>query len=1015
MSRPCNAALATALLVGVLQGGVLAGQPAAAASGSPTAPAARPAGTSAAARRGVRIDREAAMAAARSAARSLPGPASGPGRTPSAVCLGASPLSDQPNDVPGGQLDAVSFKLAYDCGAPNWTFSVTTAGGWNDSSLYAFDYLADVDGNSSNNCDGFDRDVFGFWYGGHLNAVVLALGAPPPAQLCPSVQVATAVISRPNLTQVDMVFSNAALGNPSDLVWFGEITDSPFVAPDEFPDFPGLVTDQGLPCPTAASSDGTTRYYVAGVDAGRAGAALRRAGLHDVKARGGSIVTFGGDRGKAARALAAVGQHPPITPDYLRAPADTPNDPGFAFQWNLGTFAGSNGVNAEVAWTGTHGASAIKVAVLDTGVDATHPELTGKLVDPWNVITDTTDVTDTVGHGTATAGLIAGLTNNATGLASLGWDTKVMPIKVGVGSSFFDDDIILGLDRAVAHGANVVNLSLGGDCNSTPFADAIERVQTSGALVVAAAGNFFTSGNPVFYPAAQPGVIGVGATGRNGARAPYSETGDFVDLVAPGGTGDTAGNNIPLLAPGGGTTTDAGTSFSSPMVAAAAALVLAKNPLLSPSEAGEILERTAHDLGAAGYDTAYGAGILDAGAAVNAALTTAPRQGTYVPMPPVRILDTRDASFGHFRTPVGNDSTFQVQVAGEGTVPAKGILAVVMNVTVTQPTASGYVTLSPTGLTKGTVSNLNFTAGKTVANLTVVKLGIDGKVNLYNHFGFTDVIADVVGWFSDGSTAVPGARFNPVQPARVYDTRDPTFNPGVQPVPQFSTIDVQVAGQGPVPPVGEVSAVVLNVTADQPSATGFLTLYASDATRGSTSNLNFTAGQTVPNLAVVEVGADGKVTVYNHIGHTHVILDVVGWFGLPGGAPATGKRFHALPPTRIFDSRDSSFNPGTQPIGNNTSIAVPVTDVGGVPLVNEVSGVVLNVTVDQPSAVGYLTLYPDQTQKPFVSNLNFVAGQTVPNLAMVKVGANGKVRVYNYSGTTHVILDVVGYYTSSST
>ena len=75
----------------------------------------------------------------------------------------------------------------------------------------------------------------------------------------------------------------------------------------------------------------------------------------------------------------------------------------------------------------------------------------------------------------------------------------------------------------------------------------------------------------------------------------------------------------------------------------------------------------------------------------------------------------------------------------------------------------------------------------------------------------------------------------------------------------------------------------------------------------------------------------------------------------------------------------------------------------------------LNVTVDQPSAGGYLTLYPDLTTKPLVSNLNFVAGQTVPNLAMVKVGTNGKVRVYNLSGTTHVILDVVGYYSSSTT
>ena len=792
------------------------------------------------------------------------------------------------------------------------------------------------------------------------------------------------------------------------LTWFGEITDSPALASDDFPNNGAWIVDG--PCPTATSSNGTSRYYVADVDAGKAGAALRKAGLRDVETHG-STVTFGGDRGKAARALAAVGQETTIAPDYLRTTADTPNDTGFATQWNLGTFAGSNGVNAEAAWTGTHGSASVTVAVLDSGADVAHPELAGKLVDPRNVTNNTTNVTDTVGHGTAVAGLITGLTNNASSLASLGWDTMVMPVKVenSVGE-ITDSAIIAGIDWALDHGAEVVNLSLGGGCNSAPFADAIESAQTRGALVVAAAGNSFTAGNPVIFPAAEPGVLGVGATGRNGVRAPYSQTGNFVDIAAPGGTGDSAANNIPLLAPGGTTTTNAGTSFSSPTVAAAAALVLAENPLLSPSEAGEVLTRTAHDLGTAGYDTSYGAGILDAGAAVDAALVTAPRQGTYVPIAPQRILDTRDASSGDFRTPLGSASTFQVQVAGEGTVPASGMLAVVMNVTVTQPTATGFLTLSPTGLTKGTVSNLNFTAGKTVANLVVVKVGVDGKVNLYNHSGFTHVLADVVGWFSDGSTAVLGARFNPMTPARVHDTRDPAFNPGVQPVGQLGTINVQVTGQGGVPPAGQVSAVVLNVTADQPTNTGFLTLHASDVARGPTSNLNFTPGQTVPNLAVVEVSADGRVAVYNHLGQTHVILDVVGWFGVPGGGPATGKRFRSLPPTRIYDSRNTGG-----PVGNNTSRAVTVTGVGGVPAVSEVEGVVLNVTVDQPSAGGYLTLYPDLTTQPPVSNLNFLAGQTVPNLAMVKVGTNGNVRVYNLSGTTHVILDVVGYYSTSTT
>lgn len=376
--------------------------------------------------------------------------------------------------------------------------------------------------------------------------------------------------------------------------------------------------------------------------------------------------------------------------------------------------------------------------------------------------------------------------------------------------------------------------------------------------------------------------------------------------------------------------------------------------------------------------------------------------GLYHPLTPVRILDTRNGT-GGFAAPVGANASIALGVVGVGGVPATGVSAVVLNVTVTSPSSAGHLTVFPSGTVRPLASNLNFGPGQAVPNLVMAKVGTDGKVAFYNSVGLTPVIADVVGWYGAAGAPV-GSRFNALSPTRILDTRDGTGGFST-PVGSASSIAVGVTGVGGVPGIG-VSAVVLNVTATQPSVGGFLTVFPSGSARPLTSNLNVVAGQTVPNLVVAKIGTDGKVGIYNSAGSTHVIFDVVGWFGSDGAA--SGLAFNPLPPARILDSRNGTGGLNA-PLGPASTVAAAVTGLGGVPAVG-VSAVVLNVTVTQPSVGGFVTIFPSGATRPLASNLNAVAGQTVPNLVVAKVGPDGKVSIYNASGTTHVVVDVVGWY-----
>jgi sugar lactone lactonase YvrE len=393
---------------------------------------------------------------------------------------------------------------------------------------------------------------------------------------------------------------------------------------------------------------------------------------------------------------------------------------------------------------------------------------------------------------------------------------------------------------------------------------------------------------------------------------------------------------------------------------------------------------------------------VSAGAAVPGPACTEPAPGTtaspasYQPVPPARILDTRTGTgTGGVMKAVGPASTITLDVTGVGGVPEAGVSAVALNVTVTEPSGGGYLTVFPSGTPRPTTSTINFLPGQTVANMAVAKVGNDGKVDIYNATGTSHVVVDVVGWYGD-----QGSRFNSLVPARILDTR--TGTGGFTAVGPGSTIDVPFTGVGGVPASG-VSAVVLNLTVTQPTAGGFLTVFPSGTARLTTSSINFLPGQTVANMAVAKVGSDGKVSIYNAAGATHVVVDVVGWYG------DQGSPFYSLAPARILDTRNGTGGFPVGPVPAGATINAIATTIGGLPDTG-VSAVVLNVTVTEPAVGGYLTLYPYPQPRPPTSSINFATGQTVANLVVSKVLADGKVVIYNGGGAAHVVIDVVGWY-----
>jgi glucose/arabinose dehydrogenase len=373
-----------------------------------------------------------------------------------------------------------------------------------------------------------------------------------------------------------------------------------------------------------------------------------------------------------------------------------------------------------------------------------------------------------------------------------------------------------------------------------------------------------------------------------------------------------------------------------------------------------------------------------------------------VSLTPARLADTRTGATtvdGLFAGggPQPGGSTLALTVTGRGGV-AVDAAAVSLNVTATNSAGAGFVTVFPCGATQPTASNLNYTAGSIVPNAVISKVGSGGKVCLFVNVA-TDLVVDVGGYFPQLTKLVS------INPARVLDTRVgfTTFD-GLQQGGGLrgagSVTEVQIAGRLGIP--SNAAAVVLNVTVTEPSAAGYVTVYPCGANPPLASNVNVVQGSTVAVMVVAKIGADGKVCIFTQ-SPAQLVADVDGY--LPASTTYT-----PLLPARLLETRPGLTTVDGQAMGGGIRArgmvtTLQVTGRGGVAA--GAKTVSLSVTVTNPVGAGFVTVYPCGII-PLASNLNYVAGQTVANATIVKLGPGGTVCLFN-SEATDLVVDVNGY------
>ena len=400
-----------------------------------------------------------------------------------------------------------------------------------------------------------------------------------------------------------------------------------------------------------------------GLDSNIAERTFRSHGLSAISHHAGSGMTVlrvdPGKRDQVIKHLEATGLFNFVEPDYTAQVEMVPSDPGFGSQWHLNT------IQAPSAWNTTTG-STTPIAMVDSGVDSTHPDLASKIVAGWNFVSGNSTIVDTMGHGTTTAGAVGAIGDNAVGVAGVTWKNPIMPLIVVDSTGYAPySSIANAIMYAADHGARIVNVSIGGSSASSTLQNAVNYAWNKNTVVFASSGNGGL--NAPYYPAGCQNVVAVGATDSNDVLASWSNYGTFLGLTAPG-------VNIYTTANGGGYTYMSGTSYSSPIAAGVAALVLAQNPSLSASALVKLLESNSDDLGVTGFDQYYGYGRVNAYRAVTAA-GSAPAP----PQPPVTTISTPTTG-----------SSVQGSVNVQGTVTASAGISQIQFLVDGNPAGTAY-------------------------------------------------------------------------------------------------------------------------------------------------------------------------------------------------------------------------------------------------------------------------------------------------------------------------------------
>jgi hypothetical protein len=450
-----------------------------------------------------------------------------------------------------------------------------------------------------------------------------------------------------------------------------------------------------------------------------------------------------------------------------------------------------------------------------------------------------------------------------------------------------------------------------------------------------------------------------------------------------------------------------GTSAASPVAAGVAALLQGAGLAVPGRSLAALVKHFVNDLGAPGPDNAFGAGkaLLPA---PPAPLNTAP--GKYVPLAtPSRVFDSRGmAAPGLGVGPYPALSIIDVAVLAAAPVAPSSVSAVAVNVTSTRTSGFGFIQASPfLGAATGGTSTLNIAVpGNDRPNFAIVPVGRDGKISLYLDAG-GDVVVDVLGYFQTGTATSTDGRFVSIPPERWMDSRNAGLYPaGVNTATLVGANAVATARRPAATgvPAGGVKALVINVTAANSAAPGYMVAMPSGGDPAATqhSTVNYTPSTPSANTAIVAVGPDGSVAVFTTAA-TNIIIDVVGYITDASAADTTTGLFQPVTPSRAYDSRIAPLTAFAA--GEARTIAL--NTVPGVAA--NASAVSSNLTAIGTNATGFLTVFP--VTEPSTSNLNFGPGQVVANGSLLRLSPSGTVTA-KMNEAAHLLVDINGFFLS---